>query len=873
MAAKISTSISRRMPEDMARVYIEDFRDQYGEAHYHFAQHAAFPLALTADLLYHLRESFQRTTSGEKFDIPWIAIADILLSPLCEEVDIGYELYEMDVSIRTQLLKDLQANPLFGAKRIDELALFLRNYVEKQLPGSDSVTRDLVQSQTWTALAYLKPDQVAQELAKQIKNLYIKGSIEQVRITSILETLQALDTPLATLKGFQPLLTYSQVQAHSLLGHQPAVGATDLIKQTTREVAESLNIDLPLDREEVQRERSSRIQQTISTQSDFYISHHTADHDWVEWIAKQLQNAGYTVTWSFEYGPTNSLDIDADTSYLRNQARYTIALLSQEYMSIDNVRKEWTAILARDQQQEQRSLLPIRVRECTPQGIFASIQYLDLVGQNRDTAQEMLLNLIHQSLSERIGPPAAQDTDRAADEKASTEFIKIFISYAHQDEEFSDELQRYLSILRKQYSIQVWDYRMVLAGVNWRNEVLKNLSNSDIVLFLISADFFASNFSSGIEIQRAMQLHNLGVTRLIPIILRPVNWQETPLGQFVALPRNMVAITRWQNRDEAFKDIIKDLEDVIEEFIASKLLPIDENERRVQELERKARVNQDAGAYADLGSLYERLRRVEDAIRAYEAARSLQPENGDVLFTLSRLYNDTGAYEQAIALLDRLIELQPKFADAYKQRGLAYRRRADAEYATTGDGERRTDEYKQAIADFERAVELRPDFEDALGTLGGLYRRLGDYEQAAKYYQRLYEVNPSSSYGLGNLASLSWYLGNIDDARKYFNLLEAAARVRIKEGEGEEAGQKRAQDNEAYWNYYDLALGQLATGELDAVRETYAKAIEETPTIAPLDAVLSNLYFLQRAREHIEGLEEIIAMIENAKDVKAAGDA
>ncbi len=721
--AEVITSISRGMRPETARRRIEAFRKRFGEGHYYFAQHAAFPLALTADLLYHLHENFQRTSSGKKFNIPWLAIADLLLSSLCEEVDSGYELYEMDVTVRAQLLAALEANPNFGTERIAQLADFLQSYAQEQLTSPDPTLAEVAQSQKWTALSYTRPDQAAQELAATVKVLYNSDSLEQVRIASLLETLGTLAQPFANLEGFQPLLTYAQEQAHSALGHTQIEDAPERIQQATKQVSQSLGVDLPAYREK-------RV-----------IEQHTAT----------------------------------------------------------------------------------------------------LVSEN---------------------VPAT--------------YLNVFISYAREDADWLKRLQTHLRSLKRSAFTDFWDDSNVSAEgteVAWEEAVSSWLGTAQIILLLISPNFIASKYTYNVEMLRALELQDAGKARVISILLRPVTFLEaSPFAKLQMLPTNGKPISNWDDQDAAFFDVVQGLQKIIDESSNSGPV-VSDDEHEIQELERKAKINQDVGDYVVLGTLYERLRRVEDAIRAYEAARSLQPEDRNVLFALSRLYNDTGAYEQAIEILNRLIKLQPEFADAYKQRGLAYRRRADAEYATTGDGERRTDEYKQAIADFERAVELRPDFEDALGTLGGLYRRLGDYEQAAKYYQRLYEVNPSSSYGLGNLASLSWYLGNIDDARKYFNLLEEAARVRIKEGEGEEAGQKRAQDNEAYWNYYDLALGQLATGELDAARETYAKAIEETPTIAPLDAVLSNLYFLQKAQEHIEGLEEIIAMIENAKDVKVAGDA
>src|SRR5579883_1370540 len=104
------------------------FRDRFGEAHLHLAYHAAFPLALTPDLLYRLWANFQQDIQGEMLDIPWVAVADLLLSSLCEEV--GHELYEMDRDVRAALLDQLKHDARFGQTRLRELSDFLLTYVQ-----------------------------------------------------------------------------------------------------------------------------------------------------------------------------------------------------------------------------------------------------------------------------------------------------------------------------------------------------------------------------------------------------------------------------------------------------------------------------------------------------------------------------------------------------------------------------------------------------------------------------------------------------------------------------------------------------------------------------------------------------------------------
>jgi len=73
------------MRPEVAHRRIESFAKRFGEAHLHLCYHGAFPLALTPDLLYRLRAKFKRDIHGQVLEIPWVAVADLLLSPLWDE--------------------------------------------------------------------------------------------------------------------------------------------------------------------------------------------------------------------------------------------------------------------------------------------------------------------------------------------------------------------------------------------------------------------------------------------------------------------------------------------------------------------------------------------------------------------------------------------------------------------------------------------------------------------------------------------------------------------------------------------------------------------------------------------------------------------
>jgi hypothetical protein len=78
------------------------------------------------------------------------------------------------------------------------------------------------------------------------------------------------------------------------------------------------------------------------------------------------------------------------------------------------------------------------------------------------------------------------------------------------------------------------------------------LESADIILLLISADFINSRYCYSVEGRCALERHKAGEARVIPILLRPVDWQITPLAKLQALPRDARAVTSWLNPDEAF---------------------------------------------------------------------------------------------------------------------------------------------------------------------------------------------------------------------------------------------------------------------------------------------------------------------------------
>ncbi len=131
---------------------------------------------------------------------------------------------------------------------------------------------------------------------------------------------------------------------------------------------------------------------------DFFISYAGTDRQWAEWMAWQLESAGFTTVvqaWDFHAGGNFILEMHQAA---KETAR-TIAVLSSKYLESLYSKPEWAAALVQDPTGCNRLLIPIRIEDVQPDGLLAPLIYIDLVGLLEPTAKERLLKEIQQTLS------------------------------------------------------------------------------------------------------------------------------------------------------------------------------------------------------------------------------------------------------------------------------------------------------------------------------------------------------------------------------------------------------------------------------------------------------------------------------------------
>jgi TIR domain/CRISPR-associated protein NE0113 (Cas_NE0113) len=135
-------------------------------------------------------------------------------------------------------------------------------------------------------------------------------------------------------------------------------------------------------------------------EKDFLISYHEADREWAEWIAIELEAAGYPCilkAWDFRPGSNFVFELNKAIA----QTKCTLAILTPSYLDEISTFPEWAAAFKQDPAGTRGKLIPIRVRACSPSGLLSTITPIDLVGLTESVA---LTTLISGVKGERLNP-------------------------------------------------------------------------------------------------------------------------------------------------------------------------------------------------------------------------------------------------------------------------------------------------------------------------------------------------------------------------------------------------------------------------------------------------------------------------------------
>lgn len=153
---------------------------------------------------------------------------------------------------------------------------------------------------------------------------------------------------------------------------------------------------------------------------------------------------------------------------------------------------------------------------------------------------------------------------------------KIFISYSHKDTKFTltngvlinfkDELEIHLKSLKRLGLADSWSDTNLLAGEDWDLKIKSEIDDADIILFLVSANLIGTDYVWNEEMPLAKYNKENKKSVLIPIILNECQWTSISLfSENNALPQKGKPISSYNNRENAYNEIVTKIKNVLEQ--------------------------------------------------------------------------------------------------------------------------------------------------------------------------------------------------------------------------------------------------------------------------------------------------------------------
>src|SRR5688500_4753748 len=126
--------------------------------------------------------------------------------------------------------------------------------------------------------------------------------------------------------------------------------------------------------------------------------------------------------------------------------------------------------------------------------------------------------------------------------------LATFLSYSHANQRQRKKLREHLVQLERDGLIRFWDDRQLRVGQEVDASIQTQLAETEIFILLLSQDFLASGYCHGIEMQHALERHAEGSALVLPIIITPCDWQNSPVGKLVVAPTDGKPISSWKPR-------------------------------------------------------------------------------------------------------------------------------------------------------------------------------------------------------------------------------------------------------------------------------------------------------------------------------------
>ena len=164
---------------------------------------------------------------------------------------------------------------------------------------------------------------------------------------------------------------------------------------------------------------------------------------------------------------------------------------------------------------------------------------------------------------DKLLPAEAREIERNPD--AAPVPVRVFVSYAHDDERQLKRLDLMLDVLEQQHELTSWQDTRLIAGDEWDKEIRHRLEDMDIFFFIASQTSLVRPYIKDPELRRARERRDAGEVEIVTVKLEPCACDDDPIfGKLQRLAPRYSSIAEVSPRSKAWEQVRKDLLPVIQ---------------------------------------------------------------------------------------------------------------------------------------------------------------------------------------------------------------------------------------------------------------------------------------------------------------------
>ena len=278
--------------------------------------------------------------------------------------------------------------------------------------------------------------------------------------------------------------------------------------------------------------------------------------------------------------------------------------------------------------------------------------------------------------------------------------LKVFISYSHQDRKEKNELCKRLAVMEEQNKLVTWyDGQLTPGDKTLQENVLKNVKDSDMLFYLVSAASLASK-NCNEELAAALNAE----IRVIPIILGRCDWLNHQLSNFMVLPDRGMPIKEWVPESKGWQNVMSGIRGVVDKMLS-----------QADPLSSTSKKEIDTELAFQHGTVMLMLGQIDTAVTVYSHVIKLNSCHVDAYNNRGTAYYQKGEFDNAVQDFNTAIKLNPRCADSYNNRGKAYVDKGEFDFA---------------IEDYNTAIKLNPQLALAYYNRGEAWLHLKEWDNA-----------------------------------------------------------------------------------------------------------------------------------------------